>query len=108
MRRWQLASVVMAALAPGLASAQASDSWSRPAAAASAAPYASGPMRSRGEDHSVFKFKDGRSTPAAPATNQAVQASGKAGVLGSSFASPQADGRPAVNCAATPMDPACR
>jgi hypothetical protein len=88
----------------------ASDSWSRPAAPASAA-------QAYGDDHahplrtdegsssgSHFKFKDRKSYE--PARNAALEASGKAGVgMGTQM---DRNGRPAVNCAQTPMDPSCR
>jgi hypothetical protein len=88
----------------------ASDSWSRPAASASAA-------QAYGDDHahplrtdegsssgSHFKFKDRKSYE--PARNAALEASGKAGVgMGTQM---DRNGRPAVNCAQTPMDPSCR
>lgn len=105
-------------LSAGVAQAQsvptappaASDSWSRPAASASAA-------QAYGDDHahplrtdegsssgSHFKFKDRKSYE--PARNAALEASGKAGVgMGTQM---DRNGRPAVNCAQTPMDPSCR
>lgn len=87
----------------------ASDSWSRPAPASSAAAQpsygnGSGLRESSGTDGSHFKFKEKRD--ARPQPNAALEASGKAPVMGGNEMG--RDGRPTVSCAATPMDPACR
>ena len=87
----------------------ASDSWSRPASASSAAAQpsygnGSGLRESAGSSGSHFKFKEKRD--ARPQTNAALEATGKAGVMGGNEVG--RDGRPTVSCAQTPMDPACR
>lgn len=100
-------------LAGGLAQAQsaapASDAWSRPAPAASAASpahpgYGQPPGSGESQRQVHFKFKERSSTP--PRPNAALEASGKAGVGGGSTL--DRNGRPTVNCMQTPMDPACR
>ncbi|PWK88715.1 hypothetical protein [Fulvimonas soli] len=102
----------IAALLPAFAIAQsappaggASDSWSRPASAASTS-YAGDPAhRLAGDGDSHFKFKERRNPAQAPRTNAAQQQSGKAPVGGGMEMG--RDGRPTVNCASTPMDPSC-
>lgn len=87
----------------------ASDTWSRPAASSSAAASygdSHGPLQagegSSGASH--FKFKDHKSYQ--PERNAALEAAGKAGIgVGTQM---DRNGRPAVSCAQTPMDPACR
>lgn len=86
----------------------ASDSWSRPASAGSVAARPSygngaGLRESSGTDGSHFKFKEKRD--ARPQPNAALEASGKAPVMGGNEMG--RDGRPTVSCARTPMDPAC-
>ncbi|HEX5304945.1 MAG TPA: hypothetical protein VFW82_02540 [Dyella sp.] len=88
----------------------ASDSWNRPAAAASSAAkpsYGNGSgLRESSDSHTAshFKFKEKRD--ARPQPNAALEASGKAPVMGGNAMG--RDGRPTVSCAQTPMDPACR
>jgi hypothetical protein len=108
-----LVALLITAAVAGEAVAQtapaASDSWSRPASASSAAAQPSygngaGLRESAGSDGGHFKFKEKRD--AHPQPNAALEASGKAGVMGGSEIG--RDGRPTVSCARTPMDPACR
>ena len=83
----------------------ASDSWSRPAASASAAAsYRDGSELKTAAPESHFKFKEQRDTH--PQRNAALEAAGKAPVMGGNEIG--RDGRPTVSCAQTPMDPACR
>lgn len=88
----------------------ASDGWIRPAAASSAAAqpsYGNGSGLRESSDSSAgshFKFKERRD--AHPQRNAALEASGKAPVMGGNQMG--RDGRPTVSCAQTPMDPACR
>ena len=87
--------------------AAGSDSWSRPASASSTAPSygnGSGLRDESGRSGSHFKFKEQRD--ARPQRNAALEATGKAGVMGGNQVG--RDGRPTVSCAQTPMDPACR
>ena len=87
--------------------AAASDSWNRPASASSTAPSygnGSGLRDDSGRSGSHFKFKEQRD--ARPQRNAALEATGKAGVMGGNEIG--RDGRPTVSCAQTPMDPACR
>lgn len=101
--------VIVAAGAPVSAqtATAASDSWSRPASASSTAPSygnGSGLHDAAGSSDSHFKFKEQRD--ARPQRNAALEATGKAGVMGGNEIG--RDGRPTVSCAQTPMDPACR
>ena len=103
------AAVAAAADAGAQTAPVASDSWSRPASASSAGShpsYGNGPERHESSDSSGshFKFKEKRD--ARPQTNAALEATGKAGVMGGNEVG--RDGRPTVSCAQTPMDPACR
>jgi hypothetical protein len=91
-----------AAQAQSVPTPQASDSWSRPAPAATtgyrdAAPVSSHPAASH------FKFKE-RGPTELPG-NTAQERSGRAAVGG--MGSMDRNGRPAVSCPQTPMDPAC-
>ncbi|MGA0586862.1 hypothetical protein ACO2Q2_07000 [Dyella sp. KRB-257] len=99
--------IIAAAGADVSAQTAASDSWSRPASASSTAPsYGSGSglRDASGGSDSHFKFKEQRD--ARPQRNAALEASGKAPVMGGNELG--RDGRPTVSCARTPMDPACR
>lgn len=108
----RIAFITLAAvLAGGAAQAQsvpqappASDSWSAPAPATTAsyrADAALPAMEKKPSSH--FKFKE-RSSYTQPPANAAQQHSGQApvGAMGT-----DRNGRPAVNCPQTPMDPAC-
>ena len=81
---------------------QASDSWSRPAPATTTSYRDPAPVGSH-PPASHFKFKEGG--PSTLPGNAAQEQSGKARVGG--MGEMDRDGRPAVNCPATPMDPAC-
>lgn len=106
--------VVMLAslLAAGAAQAQsvpsappASDSWSKPAPASTAsyrADAADPATEHRQASH--FKFKERRSSVPLPG-NAAQEHSGNAAV--GTMGTMDRNGRPAVNCPQTPMDPAC-
>ncbi len=112
MRLWFVSLLLIAASgadASGQTATPASDSWSRPAAASSAAAQtsygnATGLRDTSGDGGSHFKFKQKRD--AQPQRNAALEATGKAGVMGGNEIG--RDGRPTVSCAQTPMDPACR
>lgn len=83
---------------------RASDSWSQPAPAATVGYREAALPKTTDTSRSHFKFKDRRSyTP--PSANAAQQHSGNAAV--GSMGTMDRNGRPAVNCPATPMDPAC-
>jgi hypothetical protein len=83
---------------------QPSDSWSRPAPAASV-DYRTGAAPASADDpHTThFKFKERGMHPLLPG-NAAQERSGKAPV---GIGTVDSNGRPAVNCPQTPMDPAC-
>jgi hypothetical protein len=93
-----------AAHAQSVPTAPPSDSWSRPAPASTSYRAASAPASSSSAAGSHFKFKD-RREPAALPGNAAQEQSGKASVGG--MGQMDRNGRPAVNCPDTPMDPAC-
>ncbi|HEU4670012.1 MAG TPA: hypothetical protein VFR91_04870 [Dyella sp.] len=98
-----------ALLAAGACHAQtvptaASDHWSRPAPAATVKYDDASPLKPESDSGSHFKFKERRS--ARPMRNDAMDAAGKAPVMGGNRIG--RDGRPTVNCVATPMDPLCR
>jgi hypothetical protein len=100
-------SLLAAAAAQGQSvpsSTRASDSWDAPAPA-STASYRD-PTALPGSDarSSPFKFKERDSRAKLPG-NAALEHSGKAGV--GTMGTMDANGRPAVNCPQTPMDPAC-
>lgn len=105
------ASLLLLITAPAFAQTApaASDRWSRPAAASSAAAqpsYGNGSGLHESSDRasgSHFKFKEKRDMH--PQPNAALEASGKAPVMGGNAMG--RDGRPTVSCAQTPMDPAC-
>jgi len=85
-------------------SSPASDTWSAPAPVATVGYRAAAALPATEKKRaSHFKFKErGSYTP--PAANAAQQHSGNAavGAMGA-----DSNGRPAVNCPQTPMDPAC-
>ncbi|WP_049621142.1 hypothetical protein [Frateuria defendens] len=59
-----------------------------------------------GASPSHFKFKARKPAYTPPPANVAQRQSGKAPAMG--LGQLGGDGRPALNCAQTPMDPACR
>jgi len=82
----------------------ASDSWSAPAPASTASYRADADRPATGKKPaSHFKFKDRSSTP--PPGNAAQEHSGSAPV--GNMGAMDRNGRPAVNCPQSPMDPAC-
>jgi hypothetical protein len=91
-----------AAHAQSVPTAPPSDSWSRPAPASTSYRAPDAPASSASSSH--FKFKDRREPVTLPG-NAAQQQSGKAPV--GSMGQMDRNGRPAVNCPDTPMDPAC-
>lgn len=99
-----LSASLLAAAAQAQTAPRASDSWSAPAPASTAA-YRSGGMdpAAQREPGSRFKFKE-RHRMALPG-NAAQERSGRAAVGG--MGSTDRNGRPAVSCPQTPMDPAC-
>ncbi|MGN2245863.1 hypothetical protein ACFWZ3_04125 [Frateuria sp. GZRR35] len=86
-------------------STPASDSWSTPAPASTASYRADAalPVQQK-KSASRFKFKE-RDGLTPPHANAAQQHSGNAGV--GTMGTMDRNGRPAVNCPQTPMDPAC-
>jgi len=82
----------------------ASDRWSQPAPASTVKYDDASPLRPESGSDSHFKFKEPRTSR--PMRNDAMEAAGKAPVMGGNQIG--RDGRPTVNCAATPMDPSCR
>ncbi|MDI3263054.1 MAG: hypothetical protein QJR11_09640 [Fulvimonas sp.] len=94
------------AMAQGMSPSGTGDAWQRPAPA-STVTYATMPTTAPDTGAGTrFKFREPHHAelPQPPA-NEAQRQSGKAPVGGALIGR---DGRPAVNCAATPMDPACR
>ncbi|MCX7513662.1 hypothetical protein [Frateuria sp. STR12] len=108
----RIATIVLASLlAAAAAQAQsvppashASDSWNAPAPASTASyrADAASPLTER-KSESPFKFKERRDHRPLPG-NAAQRHSGNAavGAMGA-----DSNGRPAVSCPQTPMDPAC-
>jgi len=82
----------------------ANDRWSPPAPASTVTYDDAGSLKPASDAGSHFKFKERR--PARLMRNDAMEAAGKAPVMGGNQLG--RDGRPTVNCAATPMDPSCR
>ena len=103
-----LASLLAAAGAHAQAvppSTQASDSWSTPAPASTASYRAdAAPAVKEKKSKSHFRFKE-RDSYTQPPENAAQQHSGNAAV--GTMGTMDRNGRPAVNCPQTPMDPAC-
>lgn len=102
-----LASLLAATAAQGQSvpsSTLASDSWSVPAPASSAGYRAGAALPGTQEKASPFKFKERRSL-APERGNAALEHSRKAGV--GTMGTMDRNGRPAVSCPQTPMDPAC-
>lgn len=103
-----LASLLAAAGAHAQAvppSTQPSDSWSTPAPASTASYRADAiPGVKEKKSASHFKFKE-RDSYTQPPGNAAQQHSGHAAV--GAMGTMDRNGRPAVNCPQTPMDPAC-
>lgn len=101
---WLMAAVAMAQTSPPAQSNQ-SDSWAAHPAAASSSSYRSHPStESTGKSH--FKFKDRRlDDPSNPLNQPPPSANDKAAVMGKDRA--WQNGRPPVDCASAPMDPAC-
>jgi hypothetical protein len=101
-----LATLLVAAVAQAQSAPPAprsSDSWSQPAPAATVSYREAARPKTTDSASSHFRFKDRRGyTP--PPANAAQQHSGNAavGAMGT-----DRNGRPAVNCPQTPMDPAC-
>lgn len=104
-RLFLLASLLAAgaAQAQSIPAPQASDSWSRPAPTSTTGYRDAAPTSSSSAPVSHFKFKERR--PAELPGNAAQEHSGKARIGG--MGEMGRDGRPAVDCPATPMDPAC-
>jgi hypothetical protein len=94
---------VVASARPSPPQTAASDSWARPAAAGPAR-YAGAPRPGAAGGAERFKFKDGR--PALPPPS-APDPFGKAPVSGG-VPRIGPDGRPALDCMQSPMDPRCR
>ena len=98
--------VATAAHAQSVPSAsRASDSWDAPAPASTASYRDATALPGSKAKSSPFKFKErGDREPLLPG-NAAREHSGKAAV--GTMGSMDANGRPAVSCPQTPMDPAC-
>jgi hypothetical protein len=100
--------VLVSLLAAGAVQAQTappaarSDSWSAPAPASTASYRSAAHAVQARPQASHFKFKERRSPVELPG-NAAQEHSGKAAVMGEV----DRNGRPAVSCPQTPMDPAC-
>lgn len=94
--------VAGAVQAQSVPSPQPSDSWNRPAPASTAGYHEAVPAGGRSSaSHFTFKQRAAVGLPG----NAAQEQSGKAKVGG--MGEIGRDGRPAVDCPATPMDPAC-
>ncbi len=98
---WLIAAMAMAQTAPTPLSSQ-SDSWTAHPAVASSSVYRSHPS-TEVPAGGHFKFRDRRQD--GPANQPPPSANDKAAVLGKDRA--WQNGRPPVDCASTPMDPAC-
>ena len=96
-----LAAVVAAQSAPPGASPQ-DDRWTPPAANSST-HFNAEPALPGSAGKSVFQFK--QTEPRGPASNPPPQANDKAAVMGKQR--PWQNGRPPVDCASQPRDPAC-
>jgi len=84
---------------------RASDSWNAPAPASTASYRDATALPGSKAASSPFKFKErGGHQPLLPG-NAALEHSGKAAV--GTMGTTDANGRPAVSCPQTPMDPAC-
>ena len=84
---------------------RASDSWDAPAPASTASYRDATALPGSKAKSSPFKFKErGNREPLLPG-NAAREQSGKAAV--GTMGTLDANGRPAVSCPQTPMDPAC-
>lgn len=83
----------------------ASDSWSAPAPAATVSYRDATALPGAKPKSSPFKFKERGSHESMLPDNAALKHSGKAAV--GTMGSMDANGRPAVSCPQTPMDPAC-
>lgn len=102
-----LATLLVAAVAQAQSAPptpRTSDSWSRPAPAATAGYRQAALPKTTDTSKSHFKFKD-RPGYAPPPANAAQQQSGNAAV--GTMGTMDRNGRPAVDCPQTPMDPAC-
>ena len=99
-----LAVAAMAQAAPQAApSTSPSDSWAKPASAAPP-PRSHVALPGSAAAGSPFKFK--RRSERGPADQPAPSANDKAAVMGTER--PWQNGRPPVDCAQTPRDPACQ
>jgi hypothetical protein len=103
-----LASLLAAAAAHGQSAPpapRASDSWNAPAPSSTVSYRDATALPGREAKSSPFKFKErGGREPLLPG-NAAREQSGKAAV--GTMGTMDANGRPAVSCPQTPMDPAC-
>jgi hypothetical protein len=91
--------------------AASTDSWATHPAASSSISYRTGPAAGAGAAaKEQFKFKDDHrdtsASPYHPIDQPPPRASDKAAVMGTDRA--WEGGRPPLDCAQTPMDPACR
>jgi hypothetical protein len=94
----------MAHAAPqAVASSASSDSWAKPASAATL-PRSRVALPGRATTASPFKFK--QRSEQGPADQPPPSANDKAAVMGTER--PWQNGRPPVDCAQTPRDPACQ
>jgi hypothetical protein len=100
---WLVAAVAMAQTAPTTSSNQ-SDSWTVHPAASSSSYRSQPSTQATGKSH--FKFKDRRlDDPSNPLNQPPPGANDKAAVMGKDRT--WQNGRPPVDCASAPMDPAC-
>lgn len=101
---WLSAAMAMAQTAPTTLASQ-SDSWTARPATASSSAYRSHPS-TEAPAKTHFKFRDRRQDdPSNPLNQPPPSANDKAAVMGKDR--PWQNGRPPVDCASAPMDPAC-
>lgn len=104
---WLMAAVAMAQTSPPAQSSQ-SDSWTaHPAVAGSSSYRSQSSIEAPARSHFKFKERGQGSTlnPLNPLNQPPPSANDKAAVMGKDRA--WQNGRPPVDCAQTPMDPAC-
>lgn len=103
-----LASLMVAAAAHAQSAppaTRASDSWDAPAPAATVSYRDATALPGKDAKSSPFEFKKRGSHESLLPDNDALKHSGKAAV--GTMGTMDANGRPAVSCPQTPMDPAC-
>lgn len=96
--------ITSAAVAQQVSATNTSDSWARPATAASAITYRDQPISAARPSSSLFIFRQHHGNR--PADQPPPSAMDKASVMGAKR--PWQNGRPPVDCAMTPHAAACQ